>query len=60
VALADSAQHRVLLHEADVRVIVRNDIPGQEALLREMPSAYRTTAAGPAGWSEAILGSVGE
>lgn len=60
VALADSAQHRVLLHGADVPVIVRNDDPGQEALQREMPSAYLTTAAGPAGWSEAILGSVGE
>ena len=60
VALADTAQHRVLLHAADVPVIVRNDNADQRALLREMPSAYLTTAAGPAGWSEAILGSVGE
>ena len=60
VALADSAQHRVLLHEADVPVIVRNDGADQQALLRDMPSAYLTTAAGPAGWSEGILGSVGE
>jgi mannosyl-3-phosphoglycerate phosphatase len=60
VALADSVQHRVLLHEADVPVIVRSHDADQEALLREMPSAYLTSAAGPAGWSEAILGSVGE
>ena len=60
VALADSTDHRVLLHAADVPVIVRNDNADQQALLREMPSAYLTIAAGPAGWSEAILGSVGE
>jgi predicted mannosyl-3-phosphoglycerate phosphatase (HAD superfamily) len=60
VALADTAQHRVLLHAADVPVIVRHDNADQQALLRDMPSAYLTTAVGPAGWSEAILGSVGE
>jgi predicted mannosyl-3-phosphoglycerate phosphatase (HAD superfamily) len=60
VALADTTHHRVLLHAADVPVIVRNDNADQQALLREMPSAYLTTAVGPAGWSEAILGSVGE
>ena len=60
VALADTAQHRVLLHGADVPVIVRNTNADQQVLLREMPSAYLTTAVGPAGWSEAILGSVGE
>jgi predicted mannosyl-3-phosphoglycerate phosphatase (HAD superfamily) len=60
VALADTKHDRVLLHEADVPVIVRNDGADQQALLRDMPSAYLTTAAGPAGWSEAILGSVGE
>lgn len=60
VALADSTQHRVLLHAADVPVIVRTGNADQQALLREMPSAYLTTAVGPAGWSEAILGSVGE
>ena len=60
VALADTAQHRVLLHEADVAVIVRNDHVDQRGIRRDMPSAYLTTAEGPAGWSEAILGSVGE
>jgi predicted mannosyl-3-phosphoglycerate phosphatase (HAD superfamily) len=60
VALADTTQHRLLLHAADVPVIVRNNNADQQALLREMPSAYLTTAVGPAGWSEAILGSVGE
>jgi predicted mannosyl-3-phosphoglycerate phosphatase (HAD superfamily) len=60
VALADTAEHRVLLHAVDVPVIVRNINADQQALLREMPSAYLTTAVGPAGWSEAILGSVGE
>jgi len=60
VALADAVRHRVLLHAADVPVIVRTDNADQQTLLREMPSAYLTTAVGPAGWSEAILGSVGE
>ncbi len=60
VGLADHPHDRVLLHEADVPVIVRNDGLDQRVLLRELPSAYLTTAAGPAGWSEAILGSVGE
>lgn len=60
VGLADNLHDRVLLHEADVPVIIRNDGVDQRALVREMPSAYLTTAVGPAGWSEAILGSVGE
>ena len=60
VALASGAQHRVLLHEVEVPVIVRNDDANQAALLREVPSAYLTVAAGPAGWREAILGSVEE
>ena len=60
VALADTTHHRVLLHAADVPVIVRTNNADQQALLREMPSAYLTNAVGPAGWSEAILGSVGE
>jgi predicted mannosyl-3-phosphoglycerate phosphatase (HAD superfamily) len=60
VGLADTVQHRVLLHAADVPVIVRNNNADQQVLLREMPSAYLTIAVGPAGWSEAILGSVGE
>ena len=60
VGLADAVQHRALLHAADVPVIVRTDSADQQALLREMPSAYLTIAVGPAGWSEAILGSVGE
>ncbi len=37
VALADTAHDRVLLHQADVPVIVRNDGADQQALLREMP-----------------------
>ena len=60
VGLADHARDRVLLLEADVPVIVRNDGVDQRTLLRDVPSAYLTTAAGPAGWSEAILGSVRE
>jgi predicted mannosyl-3-phosphoglycerate phosphatase (HAD superfamily) len=60
VGLADTVQHRVLLHEANVAVIVRNNNVDQQKMLRDMPSAYLTTAVGPAGWSEAILGSVGE
>lgn len=51
---------RVLLREVDVPVIVRDEASDQALLRRKVPHAYVTRAAGPAGWSEAILGSVGE
>ena len=54
-----------VLELADVQIIVRPSAAGPakaggdpELLLRSWPSAYVTSASGPAGWSEAILGGV--
>lgn len=59
VGLGDDSTDRPWLSEVDVPVIVRNDAVNQVPLRRQLPAAYVTTAVGPAGWSEAILGSVG-
>lgn len=60
VGLGHDWADRTLLREVDVPIIVGNASVDQERLLRELPGAYvTTTAAGAAGWSEAILGSVG-
>jgi predicted mannosyl-3-phosphoglycerate phosphatase (HAD superfamily) len=48
---------RGLLRAVDVPVVVRNDGEDQRRLLRSVPNAYLTTAAGGNGWSEAVLGS---
>lgn len=60
VGLGDEPTDRAWLSEVDVPVIVRNDAVDQARLIRKLPAAYRTSASGAAGWSEAILGSVGE
>lgn len=60
VGLGDDWTDRDMLCEVDVPVIVRNHAVDQAGLVRRMPTAYVTNAAGPAGWSEAILGSVGD
>jgi mannosyl-3-phosphoglycerate phosphatase family protein len=57
VGLGDDWADRVLLQEVDVPVVVRNPAVDQRRLLRKVPAAYLTTARGPAGWSEAIVGS---
>lgn len=48
---------RALLTAVHVPVVVRADTEDQARLLRRVPGAYVTTATGPAGWSEAVLGS---
>jgi predicted mannosyl-3-phosphoglycerate phosphatase (HAD superfamily) len=48
-----------LLEAVHVPVIVRAGAIDQSRLLRRLPGAYLTTATGPAGWSEVILGSAG-
>ncbi len=58
VGLGDDWADRVLLRAVDVPVVVRNVGIDQRRLLKRLPAAYLTHAAGPAGWSEAILGSV--
>ena len=48
---------RALLAVVDVPIVVRQDTGDHERLLRRFPDAYVTVASGPAGWSEAVLGS---
>jgi mannosyl-3-phosphoglycerate phosphatase len=48
---------RLLLAAVDVPIIVRDAEHDQRRLLQRFPGAYVTTANGPAGWSEAVLGS---
>jgi len=60
IGLADRWADRGVLEQVDVPVIVRNDDVDVTRLRRRLPAAYVTSAAGPAGWSEAILGSVAE
>ena len=57
VGLGENWKHRALLRAVDVPVIVRNDGVDQMRLLRSIPDAYVTMAAGAAGWTEAILGA---
>jgi hypothetical protein len=45
-----------LLTAVDVPIVVRDRSSTQPELLRQLPGAYVTTASGPAGWSEAVLG----
>jgi predicted mannosyl-3-phosphoglycerate phosphatase (HAD superfamily) len=48
---------RALLAVVEVPIVVRQDAGDHERLLRRFPDAYLTTAIGPAGWSEAVLGA---
>lgn len=48
---------RALLAAVDVPIVVRSGSLDQERLVRRVPGAYLTDALGPAGWSEAVLGS---
>jgi predicted mannosyl-3-phosphoglycerate phosphatase (HAD superfamily) len=57
IGFASEWRDRALLAAVDVPVVVRTDSPEQERLVRRLPGAYVTEACGPAGWSEAILGS---
>jgi mannosyl-3-phosphoglycerate phosphatase len=57
IGLGDDATDCGLLREVDVPIIVRNDGVDQSPLLRKVPTAYLTSAPGPAGWREAVLGA---
>jgi predicted mannosyl-3-phosphoglycerate phosphatase (HAD superfamily) len=48
---------RLLLAAVDVPIIVRDEEHDQRRLFQRFPAAYVTTASGPAGWSEAVLGA---
>ena len=60
VGLGENWKHRALLRAVDVPVIVRNDAVDQMRLLRSVPDAYLTMAAGAAGWTEALLGAAAD
>jgi len=56
VGLGDSLNDLFLLQEVDVPIVVQNPSGGMTArLLRQVPVARLTEAAGPRGWNEAIL-----
>ena len=58
VGLGCSWSDRTLLEAVNVPIIVRSESPDQARLQRRIPGAYVTQASGPAGWQEAILGSM--
>jgi predicted mannosyl-3-phosphoglycerate phosphatase (HAD superfamily) len=58
IGLGCSWADRQLLDAVQVPIIVRSDTADQARLQRRLPGAYVTNAAGPAGWQEAILGSM--
>ena len=60
VGLGEDWKHRALLRAVDVPVIVRNDGVDQMRLVRSIPEAYVTMAAGAEGWSEAIIGAASD
>ena len=47
---------RVLLHEVDVPVVIRDPALDQSGLLRNVPNAYLTAACGDAGLAEVMFG----
>jgi predicted mannosyl-3-phosphoglycerate phosphatase (HAD superfamily) len=58
IGLGCSWNDHTLLEAVNVPIIVRSDSPEQARLQRKIPGAYLTSATGPAGWQEAILGSM--
>ena len=58
IGLGDDWTDRFLLREVDVPIIIRNDEVDQAGLIRMFPTALVTRTAAPAGWCEAILGSM--
>jgi predicted mannosyl-3-phosphoglycerate phosphatase (HAD superfamily) len=58
IGLGCSWNDHTLLEAVTVPIIVRSDSPDQTRLQRKIPGAYLTSATGPAGWQEVILGSM--
>jgi predicted mannosyl-3-phosphoglycerate phosphatase (HAD superfamily) len=56
IGIGSSWRDGALLREVDTAIVVRSEGADQTRLLRKVPTAYLTTACGPAGWTEAILG----
>jgi predicted mannosyl-3-phosphoglycerate phosphatase (HAD superfamily) len=57
VGVGSSWADRLFLADVDVPIVVAGHGTDAQRLQRHLPGAYVTTALGPAGWSEAILGS---
>jgi mannosyl-3-phosphoglycerate phosphatase len=56
VGLGDSLNDLPLLQEADIPIVVRNPAVGASTrLLRKVPTARVSSAAGPRGWNEMML-----
>jgi predicted mannosyl-3-phosphoglycerate phosphatase (HAD superfamily) len=57
VGLGSDVRDGDILGEADVPILIRSEAVDQRRLLERVPTAFVTSACGPAGWAEAILGS---
>jgi predicted mannosyl-3-phosphoglycerate phosphatase (HAD superfamily) len=60
VGLGRERADAVLLRQVEVPIVVRHDSIDQTSLMRELPSAYWTSAEALDGWLEAVFGSGGE
>jgi predicted mannosyl-3-phosphoglycerate phosphatase (HAD superfamily) len=56
VGVGASWNDRSLLRHVDVPVVISTEASEQRQLREHFPDAYVTTASGPGGWREAILG----
>jgi predicted mannosyl-3-phosphoglycerate phosphatase (HAD superfamily) len=59
VGVGASWSDRLLLRHVDVQVLIAADTVDHRQLRMHFPEAYVTTATGPDGWCEAMLGSDG-
>jgi predicted mannosyl-3-phosphoglycerate phosphatase (HAD superfamily) len=57
VGIGASWQDRALLRHVDVPVVIAADTMDHHRLRAQFPDAYVTSASGPGGWREAILGA---
>jgi predicted mannosyl-3-phosphoglycerate phosphatase (HAD superfamily) len=57
VGVGASWHDRALLRHVDVPVVIAADTMDHHRLRAQFPDAYVTTASGPGGWREAILGA---
>jgi hypothetical protein len=60
VGLGRELAEAALLRQVEIPIVVRHDSIDQALLMRELPSAYRTSAEALDGWREAVFGIAGE
>ena len=56
VGLGCGCSDGAMLTAVDIPIVVRDHSHDQSTLLEHVPGAYLTTASGPAGWLEAVVG----